>query len=149
MKAEQQFREAFERLKSDTPLILSKGTQVTQNNVAREAGCDTSALRKKRYPALVSEIQSWVENQENFKKPSETQRITKQRKKNRTLSERLAATKITHDIALSMLVEADAKIIELTMENERLKSMIPPQNIIQLGQGKKNCAQESSGPAEL
>jgi hypothetical protein len=59
--AEQRFRAAFDRLKDDKPQILPRGTPVSQNNVAKEAGTDPTALRKKRFPALIREIQAWVE----------------------------------------------------------------------------------------
>ena len=60
-KAELKFRDAFERLKQDKPDILAKGTPLSQNNVAKEAGVDPSALRRTRFPELVSEIQDWIE----------------------------------------------------------------------------------------
>jgi hypothetical protein len=60
-RAERQFREAFERLKIGKPQQLPKGTKVSQNNVAREAGVDPSALRKSRFPNLVAEIQQWLD----------------------------------------------------------------------------------------
>lgn len=59
-KAELGFRAAFERLKSGATLILPPGSLVSQNNVAKEAGKDPSALRKSRYPLLIAEIQAWV-----------------------------------------------------------------------------------------
>ena len=51
-KAELDFSAAFERLKYGNTLILPPGSPVSQNNVAREAGRDPSALRKSRYPRL-------------------------------------------------------------------------------------------------
>ncbi len=45
--AEDRFRAAFERLKSDTPIHIARGSALTQNNIAREAGLDPSALKKK------------------------------------------------------------------------------------------------------
>jgi len=56
--AEANFRRAFERLKAGAPKVLPLGTPVSQNNVAKEAGCDSSALRKSRFPCLVAEIQA-------------------------------------------------------------------------------------------
>jgi len=44
-KAETALREALERLKKNRPQTLRKGSTVSQNNVAKEAGCDPSALR--------------------------------------------------------------------------------------------------------
>ena len=61
LSAEQRFRQAFERLKANKPKVLEVGTPVSQNNVAKEAGCDPSALRKSRFPALVREIQAYLE----------------------------------------------------------------------------------------
>ncbi|MEJ6818050.1 hypothetical protein PseuLF5_13695 [Pseudomonas sp. LF-5] len=129
MHAEHLFRQAFERLKSDSPQILNKGSSVSQNNIAREAGCDPSALRKQRYPALIAEIQVWIEGQGNGVKHSKNQRLNKQRLRNRTLAERLKDTKQTCAIALSMLADADAKILELTMEIERLQTRTLPDNV--------------------
>ena len=61
-KAELKFREAFERLKVGKPDILPKGTPLSQNNVAKEAGVDPSALRRARFPELVADIQAWIES---------------------------------------------------------------------------------------
>ncbi|MQT61082.1 hypothetical protein GHO41_27495 [Pseudomonas sp. FSL R10-0399] len=59
-KAEQGFREAFERLKKDQPIRVPQGTPLSQNLVAKEAGNDPSALKKSRFPDLVAEIQHWA-----------------------------------------------------------------------------------------
>ena len=59
-RAEQEFRDAFTRLKNDQPINMPKGTPVSQNNVSLEAGKVSSALRKKRYPELVREIQAYT-----------------------------------------------------------------------------------------
>jgi hypothetical protein len=63
MNAEERFRQAFERLKLNSPNVLAPGTAVSQNNVAREAGCDPSAMRKTRFPALIRDIKAYVEIQ--------------------------------------------------------------------------------------
>ena len=59
--AEQRFRAAFDRLKQGSPEVLARTAAVSQNNVAKEANCDPSALRKSRFPSLVAEIQHYVE----------------------------------------------------------------------------------------
>ena len=85
-KAEIRFLEAFERLKSNNPEILPKGTPVTQNNVAKEAGVNPSALRSSRYPELAQQIQNWIEdNKENSVQKSSSQMMLAQRSKNREL----------------------------------------------------------------
>lgn len=58
--AEERFRAAFERLKENNPTELKRGTPVSQNNVAKEAGKDPSALRKNRHGKLIADIQAWV-----------------------------------------------------------------------------------------
>mgnify|MGYP003629439734 FL=1 len=58
--AEQEFRDAFDRLKKGKTIRLPLGAAVTQNNVAREAGRDPSALKKDRYPLLILEVQAYI-----------------------------------------------------------------------------------------
>lgn len=112
--AEQRFRDAFERLKLGVPQVLPKGTPVSQNNVAKEAGCDPSALRKARFPLLVLSIQEWVESHKSNQQPSERQRLLKRRSKNRDMRETIADLKMQRDIAAGLLADADLRIVELT-----------------------------------
>lgn len=122
--AEGRLRAAFERLKLGTTEALPKGASVTQNNVAREAGLDPSALRKSRFPALVSEIQRHVYDSLPFVTSSAA--VTKEtRRKNRSLRDRADAFKRQRDIALSMLVQADAKILGLSAEVRELRARLP------------------------
>tara|TARA_Y100000766_G_scaffold229355_1_gene202903 strand:- start:1107 stop:1502 length:396 start_codon:yes stop_codon:yes gene_type:complete len=123
-RAEGAFRQAFERLKVNQPLIIPKGSAVTQNNVAREAGVDPSALKKSRFPALVESIQNWVSDNNQRMQSGQSQRG-----KNRELRERLASMKEQRDRALNLLANADALILELLRENERLQAGRPPSNV--------------------
>ncbi|MEH6501799.1 MULTISPECIES: hypothetical protein [Pseudomonadaceae] len=123
-RAEGAFRQAFERLKVNQPLIIPKGSAVTQNNVAREAGVDPSALKKSRFPALVESIQNWVSDNNQRMQSGQSQRG-----KNRGLRERLASMKEQRDRALNLLANADALILELLRENERLQAGRPPSNV--------------------
>ena len=125
-RAEIRFLEAFERLKVGKPELLPKGTPVTQNNVAKEAGVNPSALRRSRYPDLVDKIQSWIdENKDNSSQQSTRQKSLAKTAKNRSLKQQLDDIKAQNDIALSKLMEAERMIIELTLENQRLKSRLP------------------------
>lgn len=135
-RAESAFREAFDRLKRGKPDILPKGTPVSQNNVAKEAGCDPSALRKSRFPSLIAEIQRWIAEHAPDAPQSLRQTMLAQRGRNRSLREKIEALKIERDHAFSLLVEADAKIIDLIMENIRLQSHLPPSNVTPM-QGRK------------
>jgi hypothetical protein len=124
-RAEKAFRDAFDRLKLCQPNILRKGTRVSQNNVAKEAGCDASALKKARFPELVAEIQSWIDEHGGTPAPSLRQNVLAQRNRNRDLRERIGALETQRDKALGLLAEADARILELTIENRRLAANSP------------------------
>ena len=135
-KAEMAFREAFERLKRNRPETLVKNSVVSQNNVAKEAGCDPSALRKSRYPGLVAEIQLWIETNRPQAPLSSRQTGILQRKRNRSLRERVEDMKAQRDSLAALLVEADAKILELTLENARLRSDVPSHTVTRIHRGR-------------
>jgi hypothetical protein len=135
-RAEQAFRDAFDRLKRGKPNLLAKGTKISQNNVAKEAGVDPSALKKARFPALVLEIQRWVEENGAETQLSPRQMILSQRSKARDLRAARDALKLQRDDALSLLVEAENRIFELTVENERLRACLPGSNVAPLRPAK-------------
>lgn len=110
--AETSFREAFERLKRNAPIVLKKGTKISQNNVAKEAGCDPSALRKSRFPVLIAEVQRWVTEHGVDAPPSARQKMLAHRSRNRSLRDQIETLKIQRDHALSLMVEADAHILD-------------------------------------
>lgn len=112
--AEANFRAAFERLKINAPKILTVGAQVSQNNVAKEAGCDPSALRKSRFPSLVAEIQNYVAAHGGECPESECRKLMKQRKRNRSTREKIADLKKQRDVTAGLLVEANTQIAILT-----------------------------------
>lgn len=118
--AEANFREAFDRLKAGVPKVLPKGTPVSQNNVSKEAGCDPTALRKSRFPALVTEIQAYIAGQGGERIPSERQRLLKQRQQSRNSRELITDLKAQRDTAESKLLDANAQIGILT---RRLRDM--------------------------
>lgn len=127
-RGEAAFREAFERLKCDKPEKLAYGTPVSQNNVAKEAGRDPSALRKSRYPELIQEIQTWIK-QSVARPPSRTKSGRDLRLKNASRRARILELKAQRDHIASLLAEADATILDLTLELNRLKTQQAPSNI--------------------
>ncbi len=131
--AEANFREAFERLKTSQPKVLAPGTPVSQNNVAKEAGCDATALKKARFPGLVAEIQAYVSSHGNANPPSERQRLIKARQASRTKSETILSLKVQRDEAASRLVEAHELIGTLTRRvrdlEQRLENSQPSASI--------------------
>lgn len=122
LSAEQRFRRAFERLKAGEPKLLDPGTPITQNNVAREAGCDPSALKKARFPALIREIQAYIELH-----PGESRsepKGKKQRAVNRSMQERMEDAIRQRDQVQSILASANIRIIELAELAESLQRQL-------------------------
>ncbi|MBL4881414.1 MAG: hypothetical protein JKX82_08830 [Oleispira sp.] len=107
-KAENLFRGAFDRLKSNNPINVPKGTAVSQNNVAKEAGKHPTALKKDRFPLLVLEIQDYLKQ---LGDGSEVIAKKKELRKKRTLEERYAACKKERD-QLASICEAQLNFIE-------------------------------------
>jgi len=136
-RAESAFREAFDRLKRGKPDKLQKGAQVSQNNVAKEAGCDPSALKKARFPSLIAEIQRWITESASDAPQSPRQTMLAQRSRNRSLREKIKALEAERDHAYSLLVEADSKILHLTLDNIRLQALLPTLNVIPM-RGRKH-----------
>lgn len=117
--AEERFRSAFERLKQSKPIVLPVGSKVTQNNVAKEAERLPSALRKKRYPSLIREIQAYVEIEQS-KTQSEYQKKKIRKFERLEADARIREIAAQRDIAQSKLVSARKKILELMEQIRRL-----------------------------
>lgn len=130
--AADQYRDAFERLKLNRPHLLPKGTPVTQNNVAKEAGSDPSALKKSRFPSLIAEIKTYVEQHAKERPPSLNKVNLLARQKNRALRDRIEQVARQRDQLASLLSEADAKIVELYDRIGELERQLPASNIISL-----------------
>jgi hypothetical protein len=132
-RAERKFREAFARLKIGRPELLPKGTKVTQNNVAREAGVDPSALRRSRFQALVADIQAWGDaHTADEERKSPRQRVLAARARNKGLRERLAEVAQQRDLAAAKVILLEEQFVALTIENERLKTLLPSSNVSSL-----------------
>lgn len=132
MSASDKYRAAFERLKSNKPERLPKGASVSQNNVAKEAGSDPSALKKKRFPLLIAEIQKYVESHAEERPPSVRQISLLARKKNRGLRERIEEIEKQRDHLASLLSEADATILELYDRIAELERQLPGTNVVSI-----------------
>jgi hypothetical protein len=116
--------------------VLPVGTPVSQNNVAKEAACDPSALRKARFPLLVLAIQEWVETHKGDPPVSERQKLLKQRRKNRDTRDTIADLKQQRDIAAGLLADANLRIVELSEQLDdaraRLDELQPSARILEL-----------------
>lgn len=123
LSAEQRFRLAFERLKANKPTVLKPGSPVSQNNVAKEADCDPSALRKSRFPSLIREIQAYVEiNMQE--RPSKRRELLRQRGLRADMKKRLEEVIAQRDIAQSQLISAQHRVVELTLELQSVKEQL-------------------------
>lgn len=129
LSAEMRFRQAFERLKAGQPKVLPPNSPVTQNNVAREASCDPSALKKARFPALVREIQAYLELHKADDQAVE-RKVIRQKAAKRSLEERLEDALRQRDQAQSIVASANLRIVELTDAvqslQRRLDELQPP-----------------------
>lgn len=138
--AEASFREAFERLKISVPKVLPADAKVSQNNVAKEAGCDPSALRKSRFPSLVAEIQNYVAAHGGERPESERQKRLKQRQRSRAARETIADLNKERDALAGLNVEANARIAILTRKlidaEARMNDLQPKAGTIQLSESK-------------
>ncbi|SEJ99563.1 hypothetical protein [Paraburkholderia diazotrophica] len=123
--AEAAYREAFERLKQGHPERLPEGTPVSQNNVAREAGSDPSALRKSRFPGLIADIQRYLATRVDRHPPSRSQTLQSQRRRNRNLRDRIEDLTKQRDAVACLLNEANAKILELSDRVAELEAKLP------------------------
>lgn len=121
--AEERFRAAFERLKEDRPNVLPSGTPVSQNNVAKEAGTDPTALRKARYPALIREIQAWVELN-GYEATEQKKRRDRNKKAREDVATKLKSVEAQRDYAQSQLLSAHRQVIELMEQNAHLQARI-------------------------
>lgn len=122
--AEENFREAFERLKRGAPVLLPSIAVVSQNNVAKEAGCVPSALRKSRFPRLVAEIKDYVSRQTEDQLPSKRQRILAQRKRSRSARQTITDLRSQRDFVASLMVEANSRISILTLKVRDLEARV-------------------------
>ena len=145
--AEANFREAFERLKIGKPKVLPPDAQVSQNNVAKEAGCDPSALRKSRFPSLIAEIQNYVAAHGGEVPESERQKLLKKRQRSRVAREMVADLKKQRDATAGLLVEANAQIAILTRRlidaEARIDALRPKNGTIQLSGSKPKSSPRS------
>lgn len=134
LPAAERYRQAFERLKANEPEVLKPGTPVSQNNVAKEAGCDPTALRKSRFSALIREIQVYIEMFPPVRPPSRRQELIKRRKARKTQKSREKEIEDQRDKAQSKLASAIGRIVELSAELKLVKAELerfkpPPRSL--------------------
>ncbi|MGV8892281.1 MAG: hypothetical protein ACOH2K_04940 [Burkholderiaceae bacterium] len=132
--AEHLFRQSFDRLKTNQGIRLPKDTPVSQNNVAKEAGVDPSALRKSRYPSLISEIQEHIATQS--KGTSDCARLRKNAiiDESARLKERVNEISAQRDHLADHLNRANEKILALSQRIFELETKLPKSDVIKFPQ---------------
>jgi hypothetical protein len=108
---------------------IPKGTAISQNNVAKEAGCDPSALKKSRFPSLIADIQRHVTEHTGDRPLSPRQTLQAQRRRDRNLRDRIEEISQQRDEVTSLLNEANTKILELTDRVAELEAKLPASNV--------------------
>jgi len=115
---EAKYRAAFERLKTDKPTLLKKGSKLSQANVAKEAGDHPTALKKDRYPTLIMEIQDEI-TRRKVKKEGKTD---DSRQKRIYDKQRLQDCKAQRDKMFSIIASQETLIEELMNKIDQLEN---------------------------
>jgi len=102
---------------------LAAGTPVSQNNVAKEAGTDPTALKKARYPALIREIKAYVEIA-GHERAKQQETLARRRRRREDLKARVETLQAQRDHAQGQLVSAQRLILELLHENATVRARL-------------------------
>ena len=122
--AESRFRAALSRIVAGSTERIEEGSQITQNNVAREAGVYPSALRSSRYPQLVRDIQQAAVSQNDARKHSSSPLARPHGKERRSEKQRYLDMKNQRDQAAAQLVSADTEVLRLMLRVRDLERRI-------------------------
>lgn len=125
--AAQMYLDAFKRLATNAPINLGKGTPVTQNNVAKEAGKDPSALKLSRFPGVIKKIKIYLEltSGEELKK-----RVLNAKVKKGKLSLKARVSALTEELSESQskLLSVERRLVEALEETAELKEQLDELN---------------------
>lgn len=104
-------------------MVMPRGTHVSQNNVAKEAGTDSTALKKKRYPALIREIQAYVEIACHEKAAQDVRRVRRTQRRE-DLKAEVKTAEAQRDSAQAKLLSAERRLLELLQESAALRARL-------------------------
>lgn len=124
VSAECRFRAALARIIDGSALNVERNAQITQNNVAREAGVDPSALRASRYPALVKEIRDLAcIARANVGRMGHKPHLPRSEER-RDEKQRYQDMKRQRDHAAALLASADSEVLRLMLRVRDLERHI-------------------------
>ena len=116
-KTEQQYREAWERLKAGKPQLVNKNVPINQvDSVALEAGKKKGSLRKSKYPKLCEEIMEYEVNETEIQQCA---RLKEQYRVERDENHTLWTGSLARELMMKKRLE------ELEMEIIRIKNKYP------------------------
>ena len=115
--AEQQYREAWERLKAGKPNIVSKDKPINERDtVAEEAGRQKGSLRTKDHPDLCKEIMEYEVSETSLQ---ECTRLKQEYKEKMNENAKLWKSALARELMLQR------RIIDLEIEIKRIKQKYP------------------------
>lgn len=116
-KAEQNYRDAFERIKTGKPKIVDKSMPVNElDTIALEAGKKRGSLRRSQHPNLCDEILGYEVEETPLAKEV---RLKKEYKNDRDAYHKLWSEALARELMLKVLIE------ELEKEIARIKQSYP------------------------
>lgn len=116
-KAGEEYLAAFRRL-------VARGTRVSQNAVAKEAGRDPSAFKLSSYPEEIAIVKAYIKANYQATSSSITHRLKASREETKKAKNSNDSIVQQRDTALIMLSQAHVTILDLKNENTKLKKLM-------------------------
>lgn len=146
--AEQEYRDAWQRIKEGKPIRIPVGSPATLANIAREAGKDPSALKRSRFPSLVHEIE--IDNQLIAELPAYVDRslssqLKGARNENRRILLDMDVLRAERDALKSQVLNLQLALLE---RSQQLDVYIGPISVSSLDHHKWKTVNERGGDAK-
>lgn len=119
MSAINEYRAALQRLISNKPLNLPKGSSINKDTVALEAGRKRGSIKKSRaeHAQLITEIEAAVLTHRTLNQETANQRVDRQKRLKNNAQQERDYFKKSYELALT-------KIVSLEHENHFLRQKI-------------------------
>jgi|CEGF01.1.fsa_nt_gi predicted RNase H-like nuclease (RuvC/YqgF family) len=126
MSALDDFKEAYERLKKNKPIICEKNTPINLANIAKEAGKTRSSLRKGRgFDEFIEKVQSEINSSDQGAKR------TSNRKEKRIESLQETVERLKQENSLLKSQNLSLLMSNYAMERQLKKRDIKPQKVVE------------------
>jgi len=104
-------------------------------NIAREAGRDSSAFKRARYPDLIRDVQAYLAERSVAARPSKAAEVEGARRRSRELRQDKQTLQRQFEAVSAELLAARAKVIELTQTVARLEAQLGLGKVLVLDRG--------------